>query len=101
MKFNKKHQQIMKTVFENYNKLVVMEQEEYLERLYIVMKDKGKLTSFNRGDSDFLDFAIEGYLHNLRIRMEEWQEMLNAVRTTRDIADGLVDLNGGPELEPA
>ena len=81
----------MSVAFSNYNKLVELEQEDYLSNLFEVM-NKTDLKFFNRGESDFRDFAIEAYIRNMRKLCDEWEEILNAVKTTRDIADyGLLD----------
>lgn len=83
----KQYKPIVETVFSNYNRLVNLEQDDYLERLLSVMKSK-KLISFDRGESDFGDFAVRAYLHNLKNKIQEWENILAAVIATRNIADG-------------
>lgn len=75
-------------MFKNYNKLVIMESDDYLERLLTVMDEKGDLISFDRGEADFRDFAIKAYLRNLKNNHDEWLDILNAVVSTRAIVDG-------------
>lgn len=36
IKFTKKRAEIVKTAFENYNRLIIMEQEDYLDRFLTV-----------------------------------------------------------------
>ena len=92
MKFSEEHKTVMRVAFSNYNRLVELEQDDYLEENLFVVMSETDLKSFDRGESDFRDFAIEAYIRNIRKLCDGWEEVLNAVRETRNIADyGLLD----------
>jgi hypothetical protein len=87
MKFTKKYRQVVEEAFAAYNRLVQLEQDDYLERLCQVMSETKLKGAFSRGEADFRDFAIQAYLRNLKIKTAEWESILAAVKETRNIAD--------------
>lgn len=87
MKFTKKYRQIVEECFAAYNRLVQIEQDDYLERLCQVMSETNFKEAFSRGEADFRDFAIQAYLRNLKNKTAEWELILAAVKETRNIAD--------------
>lgn len=92
MKANKNQLDIIKNVFASYNKLVVLEQNDYLECLLTVLKETDTKHAFKkRGDADYLDFGIKAYIRHLKECLDDWEIMLLNVELTRNIIDGIDD----------